>query len=176
MPHFKSIWLWSLASFVLAGLTGLLFRFTVIFELPVNLHRDDIRHAHSHLMLFNWVTPVPMLLIGRHLSTENTQQQLEYCLYAIVGLGLASYLPFLLYGYESVPVGSADLPLSVMLSGFIMFAWYWFATIYVRESFRIENATSRTFFDAALGLLVAPCLRPPRAQDRRSTYSICPPD
>src|SRR5690606_41698660 len=58
----------ALASFTLAGLTGAGLRFGLQYGFPWALNYADVRHAHSHLMFFAWVTPAAMLLAGQALA------------------------------------------------------------------------------------------------------------
>ena len=71
---FSALWKLSLLSFVIAGLTGFLYRFGFLMPLPEWLHLGNIRHAHSHLMLFNWITP-PILIwmAAKVIRTEDKQ-------------------------------------------------------------------------------------------------------
>lgn len=45
-------WLGALGVFVLAGSTGALYRFGMPLGLPFGLQFGNVRHAHSHLMLW----------------------------------------------------------------------------------------------------------------------------
>src|SRR5690625_7783009 len=56
----KRIWQLSLFSFLVAAFTGFLYRYGLFYPLPGDLGFANIRHAHSHLMFFNWITP-PLL-------------------------------------------------------------------------------------------------------------------
>src|SRR6056297_3459185 len=59
-PLFYNVYRFSLISFILAAATGALFRYGLIFPLPAGLALDNIRHAHTHLMFFNWISPPVM--------------------------------------------------------------------------------------------------------------------
>ncbi len=152
---FKSVWLWSLAFFILAGFTGVLYRFGMFYSLPVELSLNNIRHAHSHLMFFNWVTPVPMLFIAAYIcrSVPAAASEFKRTIYTVLIIGFASYPFFLFYGYRSVPIGGAELPFSVILSGLIMIAWYWFISVYLKYRPNSKAGLPRLFYDSSLMML-----------------------
>lgn len=160
-PLFYNVYRFSLISFILAAATGALFRYGLIFPLPDGLSLDNIRHAHTHLMFFNWISPPVMawmatLLVrsGTRLSAESVQR----CLYSMLVLGFLSYPFFLLYGYRSVDLGFAALPLSAIISGLIMLTWYWFAALYFQHRKQAKAAPALEIFDAALVALLVSSL------------------
>jgi hypothetical protein len=157
---FKTVWLWSFAFFIIAAFTGFLYRFGMFYSLPVELSLNNIRHAHSHLMFFNWVTPVPMLFIASYIcrSVPAAASEFKKTIYTILIIGFASYPFFLLFGYRSVPVGETELPFSVILSGLIMLAWYWFAAVYLKYKSRSKAGLPGLFYDASLLMLVVSSL------------------
>jgi len=53
-PMFYNVYRLSLLSFILAAAPGALFRYGLIYSLPEALELGNIRHAHTHLMFFNW--------------------------------------------------------------------------------------------------------------------------
>ena len=67
MARLQWAWQGALAFFVLAGLTGVLFRFGVAEGVTFGFNLGYIRHAHSHTMYFGWVTPALMALIASRL-------------------------------------------------------------------------------------------------------------
>lgn len=148
-PAAPPAWIAALACFVVAGATGLLFRMGMATVLPFNLTYENVRHAHSHLMYFGWVTPALMLLIGAHLSTPLARRIARWTLW-LAGL---AYGPFLLYGYGPAVVGSVRLPLSVILATLNLFAWYAFAFVYWQHRASVPQPPRR-FWDAAVGLLI----------------------
>ncbi|WP_069131528.1 hypothetical protein [Rhodohalobacter halophilus] len=152
----RNIWLWSLLFFLLAALTGLAYRWGLFTGDSFNLRLSNIRHAHSHLMFFNWVTPVPMGFIAFQFSKSVPEllRPMKWSIGTIMAIGFLSYPFFLLYGYHPVPVGSAELPFSVMLSGLVMIGWYWFGWLYLKYRNRVEKTLSLIFFDGALVMLV----------------------
>ena len=136
---------------MLAGATGVLFRVGLITGLPTGLQFGNVRHAHSHLMYFGWVTPALMALIATH---SPAAERLKSVIHAVLVLAVLAYPPFLLYGYGLAAVGSARLPLSVMLAGLNILAWYAFAFFYIRQRQDVRPRHARAFWDAALALLV----------------------
>lgn len=130
-------WLSALAIFVLAGATGALLRFGAIYGFPWGLQIANVRHAHSHLMYFGWVTPALMALIAAQLpSVSGRALSARFrwpILMALVG-GLLAYTPFLLYGYRPAMINGRPLPLSVIAAGLNILAWYAFIWQYRREA------------------------------------------
>lgn len=144
-------WLGALACFVVAGSTGALYRFGLLFGLPGEFDFGNVRHAHSHLMYFGWVTPAIMALLAKRLPPSRRLKRIIYTLLCLAGL---AYVPFLLYGYGLTPIGSARLPLSVILATANMIGWYAFVWIYVRKRTAIDDMEARRFWDASLAFLV----------------------
>jgi len=152
------VWQLSLLSFIIAGITGFLYRYGMLYPLPEGSSLANFRHAHSHLMFFNWICPPIMAWMALVVTGEKGETKLGpfiICIYTMMVLGFLSYPFFLLYGYHSVAIGPASLPLAAILSGLVMIAWYWFAWLYYkqRQSFTEWNL-SHTLFDAALVALI----------------------
>ena len=152
----RLVWLWSAACFVIAGFTGFLFRWGMIGSLYGDLSLQNIRHAHSHLMFFCWITPVPMIYIAKYVSgfTKTGVEKMVESVKIILALGLLSYPFFLMYGYRPADLGFAELPASVIISGLVMLAWYRFAWHYLKARKEIPNRTPGLFYDSALLMLV----------------------
>ena len=144
-------WLGGVACFVLAGGTDVLYRFGMLTGLPGGLQFDNVRHAHSHLMYFGWVMPALMALISSHLSFGRWARRVTQ---ATLFLALMAYTPFLLYGYGLAQVGTARLPLSSMLAGANIVAWYVFAGGYVWTTRGRARTRTLRCWDAALAMLV----------------------
>lgn len=129
------LWWLALALFVLAGSTGVLMRFGVTTGFPWGLQFSNLRHAHSHLMYFGWVTPALMTLIAMRLPIF-VKRPLPPTIPRTIGLtlvfALLAYVPFLLFGYRSATVAGRSLPLSVMAAGLNVIGWYLFAWQYWR--------------------------------------------
>lgn len=159
--EFSTIWKLSLLSFVIAALTGLLYRYGFIGPLPGWLHLSNIRHAHSHLMFFNWITPPIMIWMAASMLSPANQRsacRFKICLYSMMTLGFLSWPFFLLYGYRPVTIGSASLPIAAILSGMVMLTWYGFAWLYYSQRNKRKTTFPLLLFDAALVALVVSSL------------------
>jgi hypothetical protein len=156
-------WLWhiSIACFVLAGLTGFLYRLGMMGWVPGELSLGNIRHAHSHLMFFGWAVPLPLYIIMQKILEKKNGiakgiSWMKYSITWILCFGLMAYPFFLLYGYRPVTIGSATLPLSVIFSGFVMIGWYGFMIGYWKLRDMLKNNENLPWFDGAL-ILLAVC-------------------
>lgn len=151
------LWQLPVACFVIAALTGFLYRLGLLGADLWGLSLQNIRHAHSHLMFFCWAVPLPMYFIIRRLSRARPPNEPNMLMsrMALVSLllGLASYPFFLRYGYRPVPLGGMELPLSVMLSGLVMLGWYGFIAGYWKERKYLQETPDLLFFDGALLML-----------------------
>ena len=152
----KGRWVWgvALASFVLAASTGAYYRFSLITPLAGVL--DNIRHAHSHLMFFSWVTPPLILLLGADLARRGAKPRgfAAVALLAAIG-GLVSYVPFLQGGYQLTPFAGRLLPISMIASALNGVVWYAFAALYVWAAWGVRRDARLRLFDASVALLVA---------------------
>lgn len=155
---YKRIWQLSLGSFILAALTGFLYRFGMLFPLPDTLDLANIRHAHSHLMFFNWISPPIMVWMASGLAERTSlsidHERYKICLYTMLLLGFLAYPFFFFYGYRSMQIGPADLPVAAVISGLVMFTWYWFAWLYFSDRKQAEADLSISIFDGALVALL----------------------
>ncbi|MFH5832314.1 hypothetical protein ACG2F4_01545 [Halalkalibaculum sp. DA3122] len=154
----RYLWQVILCCFVLAALTGVLYRLGMIMPLPADLSLQNIRHAHSHLMFFGWASALPLLLMYGEIKSiekkENSGLSLIYSsLWAILCFGLLSYPFFLLFGYRPVTVGSTSLPLSVIFSGLVMVGWYLFMAGYLSMRKHIGEEDRNGWFEASLVML-----------------------
>lgn len=151
----KGRWIWglALACFALAASTGAYFRFALITPLPGV--PDNIRHAHSHLMFFSWVTPALILLIGADLARRGARPRgfAATALLAAIG-GLTTYLPFLKSGYHLTPFAGKLLPISMLASGLNGFVWYAFAICYVVATWGLRRDARLRLFDVAVVLML----------------------
>jgi hypothetical protein len=154
--HMRKVWLWSLACFIVAGFTGVLYRWGMTGSLPYDLSLQNVRHAHSHLMFFCWITPVPMAFITQHLSgfTNTPVTGLKRSTWAVVIIGLLSYPFFLIWGYRPANFGFTELPVSVILSGFVMIAWYFYIWFFIKARKDVPRSIVRSFYEASLFMLV----------------------
>lgn len=145
-------WQAALVSFALAAAAGVLLRFGFLQGLPFGLLTGDLRHAHSHLMFFGWVTPVLMLLLLRFQGSALGRAGLFVISFTFF-TALASFVPFLVSGYRMTPLFGRDLPLSMITSGLNGLAWYAFIVLYLVRARGQERSSANRYFLAALGLL-----------------------
>lgn len=152
-PSFKRTWQLSLLSFIIAAITGFFYRYGMLYPLPDSISFANIRHAHSHLMFFNWISPPVMMWMALSASETiegKSIQRFAICIYVMIGFGFFSYPFFLFFGYHPVPIGSSSLPLAAIISGFVMITWYWFAWLYFKERKRGDKLIYVQLFDAAI--------------------------
>ncbi len=148
-------WRLALFSFTLAALTGALLRFGMYLGLPGGLLLGDVRHAHSHLMFFSWATPALALAAQAALAGAGRRSPGGAAVAIAAGVGgLVAYVPFLLSGYRLMPVGDAELPLSMMASGLNGLVWYAIAVLYAAGSWRVPRTPALRLMDGAVAMLV----------------------
>lgn len=153
------LWSWRLclAFFMLAGLTGAGYRFALSTGATAGFDLVNIRHAHSHLMYFGWVTPALFTLIGLEVARRRGRPP-GRALHWILGFcflsAFASYPLFLLYGYNPVQIGDARLPIAVIASTSNMLGWYGFVIYYALTSREVEHDRTMLLWDIALTFLV----------------------
>lgn len=147
------VWLAALACFVLAASTGSLLRFGMRLGYPAGLQMANIRHAHSHLMYFGWVTPALMALIVSSLPAAPSRR-MKQLLAAILVAAFAAYVPFLLYGYRPAALGGLSLPLSTMMAGLNVLLWYGFVIAYRQATRGLPRLPWLRLWDAAIAFLV----------------------
>ncbi len=148
----RVLWLGSLLAFVLAGLTGALYRFKLLYGFPSLLSPTHIRHAHSHLMFFSWIIPPLFLLATVHISSLTRKAWPRWSLGVIAAtflLGLTTYLPFLFYGYGPASLGRVTLPLAPILSSWNILAWYLFIGLYLYTTWGIPRSLPLRLWDLA---------------------------
>jgi len=147
--------------FIVAGGTGVLFRFGVACGWTGGVHLENIRHAHSHLMYFGWGTPLLMGLLWHALpegATAPYRRLFRWTIGCTFGAALLAYPPFLLYGYSLVPVGTAELPVAAIAAGLNIFCWYGFAGLYVGATADLPRTAPLRIWDVAIGFLVVSTL------------------
>lgn len=151
------IWLAALGCFVIAGVTGSLLRFGLLRGLPAGLSIVNVRHAHSHLMYFGWVTPALMILIMTwlpKLTGRRVPTKMRWVMVATIVAALAAYVMFIQYGYQATQIAGRRLPLSVMAATVNVIAWYLFAFFYYRSTKQVARTRPFRFWDAAIGFMV----------------------
>lgn len=154
-------WLGALSLFILAAATGALLRFGLLSGFPWGLQYTNVRHAHSHLMYFGWVTPALMGMMVAWLPTLterpfslSLQRRFHAIIFITLLLALAAYLPFLLYGYRLAEIGSARLPLSTIMASANILAWYAFGLTYWQATKGAARVKPLRLWDAALIFMV----------------------
>ncbi len=159
----KWFWLWlaALGLFILAASTGSLMRFGLLLGFPLGLQFNNLRHAHSHLMYFGWVTPLLMGLmviwlprVGERPLSYPHQKQFQGIIGVVLLLAVAAYSSFFLYGYRPAQFGGIRLPLSTILASFNMLAWYLFIFVYWRASKGMVRKRPLRLWDASLAFMV----------------------
>lgn len=155
--RFKWAWPAALACFIVAGSTGSLLRFGMLQGFPAGLQMQNVRHAHSHLMYFGWVTPSLMALISAYLP-QAVGRPLSAAYKRVVGslfiTALLAYVPFLLYGYRPVTIQGLQVPLSMIGASLNIVIWYAFVLLYVRSTRGVPRFHALRLWDAALAYLV----------------------
>lgn len=148
----------AVAALVLAAWTGVLMRFGMVYGFPSWAQNfGAMRHAHSHLMYFGWVTLALMALIwadlprltGRQLPRGVAVQMMFTAMMALL-----SFPAFWINGYGLTTVGAARLPLGSMAATFNGLTWFVFMALYVRATRRLAvRPPSVQLWDWALALL-----------------------
>lgn len=152
---YTTAWRLAIFSFAFAAGTGALLRYGMYAGLPGGLLLGDVRHAHSHLMFFSWATPALILLAtGSVRQAGASFRSGPWLAIAAVAAGLLAYVPFLLSGYRLMPLGEAELPLSMMASGLNGAVWYALALAYLRATRGLRRTASLRLFDGSVALLV----------------------
>ncbi len=151
------IWLAALACFVIAGATGSLLRFGLLYGLPAGLGLVNVRHAHSHLMYFGWVTPILMLFIITWLpriSGRSISSRFQWVMGFTVAVALLAYVMFIQFGYQSADINGQRLPLSVLAATLNVLAWYVYAYLYYRATRGLTRNRALRFWDAAIIFMI----------------------
>ncbi len=132
----------SFFSLALAATTGVLLRFGLVYGMPDWAQNFvAVRHAHSHLMYFGWVTLTLMVLIWQALpgyTVKPLSRMVYWQLSASALMALLSYPAFWQNGYGLTRVGSANLPLGAMVSTWNGLTWFWFVWLYVRATHGLQ--------------------------------------
>lgn len=151
------IWLAAIGCFVIAGSTGSLLRFGLLSGLPAGLGLVNVRHAHSHLMYFGWVTPALMVLIVAwlpRLTGRSLSARFLWVMGATIGCALLAYMMFIQYGYQPAEIDGRRLPLSVLAATLNVLAWYAYAYLYYRATRGAPRTRPLRFWDAALIFMI----------------------
>lgn len=141
------------ALFAIAGLTGALYRGVVAWGWDTGLDPVNIRHAHSHLMYFGWVTPALFVLIGGYAAARGARPVPGRLMAWTLGLALTTAAAFLPWGYQPALVGHAHIPITIILSTACMVAWYFWLAWYRTARASLSREPSRALLDAAAWFL-----------------------
>ncbi|WP_146109980.1 hypothetical protein [Salinibacter sp. 10B] len=158
-PSPKGAWVWwgALLLFVLAGATGAVFRFGMVYGGTGPLELENVRHAHSHLMYFGWGTPALMVLIWRCLPASLTAgwgRAFRWIAGSTLAAAVLAYPPFLLFGYSVVQIGSVQMPIAVVGAGLNIIGWYGFVGLYIVVTYPHPRRGALRLWDVAVGALV----------------------
>ncbi len=155
--------LWSLAGLSIAAWSGVLMRFGLIGYLPAWASNfSAVRHAHSHLMYFGWVTLVLMALIWYQLSLMTGRpisRAVWWQMAATTVAALLSFPAFWANGYGLTSVGPLELPLGSMVSGINGVTWFLFIGLYYSSTRRLaDRPVAIRLWDWAMVLLLLACV------------------
>lgn len=161
MGWLRRLWLGALAAFLIAGLTGSLMRYWMVAGFPTGINFPNVRHAHSHLMYFAWVTPALMSLIAARLPVltgRSLPRRMLWAIGIVLVLGLLSYPPFFLWGYAPAVIGGSRLPFSIVISTLNLFGWYFYIFAYRLATRGVSRSRPLKLWNAALVFLIAASL------------------
>jgi hypothetical protein len=149
----------ALFALTLAAWTGVLLRFGMITGMPAwAANYGAVRHAHSHLMYFGWVTLALMALIWHYLPALTGRplpRTVTWQMAATAVAALLSFPAFWANGYGLTQVGPARLPLGSMVSTLNGLTWFWFIALYVRATRRLpDRPLPVRLWDGSLALLL----------------------
>ncbi len=161
----------SLSCLAIAAVTGALLRGGLALGWDLGLPLGNLRHAHSHLMLFGWATPALMLLMAHAQAGRRggrVPRSVGHVLGAALLLAIVTHLLFSRFGYAPVAVSDARVPLAAVASGLVVLTWYAFAAQWWRGRGEAPRGTAWLAWDLALGVLLVaslatwalPALRP----------------
>ena len=128
----------AVAALVLAAWTGVLMRFGMVYGFPTWAQDfGAMRHAHSHLMYFGWVTLALMALIWAELprlTGRSLPRGVVVQMTLTTVMALLSFPAFWANGYGLTTVGAAQLPLGSMAATLNGLTWFVFMALYVRAT------------------------------------------
>lgn len=151
--------LFALAALVIAAWAGVLMRFGMVYGFPTWAQNfGAIRHAHSHLMYFGWVTLGLMALIWHRLPAltgRSLPRGVRWQMAATTIMALLSFPAFWANGYGLTQIGPARLPLGSMVAAWNGLTWFVFIGLYVRATRGLAmRAAAVQLWDWALFLLL----------------------
>ena len=149
----------ALFALALAASTGVLLRFGLIAGMPGWAQNyGAVRHAHSHLMYFGWVTLALMTFVWADLPRHTGRplpRAVAWQLTLTAIIALLSYPAFWSNGYGLTQIGRARLPLGSMMATFNGLTWFFFVGLYVKATWRLpKRSISVQLWDWAIVLLL----------------------
>ena len=153
----------AVAALVLAAWTGVLMRFGMVYGFPTWAQNfGAVRHAHSHLMYFGWVTLALFALIWSDLprhTGRSLPRGVGVQMALTAGMAFLSFPAFWSNGYGLTTIGSARLPLGSMVATFNGLTWFVFVALYVRATRGLSvRPRAVQLWDWALALLLLAAL------------------
>ncbi len=151
----------SLFSLALAASTGALMRYGLVYGMPSwAANFAAVRHAHSHLMYFGWVSLAIMALIWQDLPWLTGRPAPPWATWQMTAsaiMALLSFPAFWANGYGLTQIRGAELPLGSMLAAFNGMTWLWFIALYVKNTrgLRVRPLAVQMWDWALVLLLVA---------------------
>lgn len=128
----------AVAALTVAAWTGVLMRFGMVYGFPTWAQNfGAIRHAHSHLMYFGWVTLALFALIWTDLSRytgRDLPRGVGVQMALTASMAFLSFPAFWANGYGLTTIGNARLPLGSMVATFNGLTWFYFIALYARAT------------------------------------------
>ena len=143
----------------LSATTGVLLRFALVYGMPAWLGDfDDVRHAHSHLMINGWAMLGLMTLIWRWLPRYTGRalpRAVTWQMTAAVVFALLTLPAFWVNGYGLTQVGPMRIPLGSTVATFNGMIWFAFMFLYIRATRGLpERPLPLQLWDWAIALLL----------------------
>lgn len=151
-------WELALSAFVVAALTGFALRLWLSAGVDIGARPDRVRHAHSHLMYMGWATPALMVLLLlrlRAVGGVSPGRALVSTVTASFALAAIAWACFLQWGYDTVAIGPASIPLAAAVSGLAMLAWLAFVALYALAARSARGPVARIWLASVTLLLVS---------------------
>lgn len=139
----RSMFVVALVALVISAWTGVLLRFGFVTGMPEWAQNfAAVRHAHSHLMYFGWVTLSLMALIWADLPRHTGRQLpagVRWQMWLTAAMALLSFPAFWANGYGLTQIGPVRLPLGSIVSTLNGLTWFYFIGLYVRATWGLRT-------------------------------------
>ncbi len=115
-----------LLAFIISSFTGIVFRFQVASGIAF-WSSVFLKHAHSHLMMFGWMTPALLFFLYRSCKPEQSYKDRKIGKFVFVLpvlTGFFAFISFLFSGYGRMNILGYSVPASIILSITNMILWY----------------------------------------------------